>query len=265
MMTDRLFQYALHVLEIGLDSAPVLVYNWVINPPVSSGTGCETVLSEYGLCLSGEGGRMKTWIYIDGFNLYYGAVKDTPYRWLDLHRMCQLLLPGHQIAKIKYFTARVSGRSNDLSQPTRQQTYLRALRTLANLEIILGRFLSHEIMMPLAQPAPGGQRFVRVIKTEEKGSDVNIATHLINDGYKKEYETAVIVTNDSDLLEPIRIVRSELGLTVGVLNPHKNPTSKVLARHASFVRQIRQGVLAASQFPTVLTDAQGTFHKPPGW
>ena len=158
---------------------------------------------------------MKTWIYIDGFNLYYGAV--------------------------------------------------RALRTLANLEIILGRFLSHEIMMPLAQPVPGGQRFVRVIKTEEKGSDVNIAAHLINDGYKKEYETAVIVTNDSDLLEPIRIVRSELGLTVGVLNPHKNPTSKVLARHASFVRQIRQGVLAASQFPAVLNDTQGTFHKPPGW
>lgn len=52
---------------------------------------------------------MKTWAYIDGFNLYYGAVKDTPYRWLDLSRMCQLLLPGHQIAKIKYFTARVSG------------------------------------------------------------------------------------------------------------------------------------------------------------
>ena len=48
----------------------------------------------------------------------------------------------------------------------------------------------------------------------------------------------MIVTNDSDLLEPIRIVGSELGLTVGVLNPHKNPTSKVLARHASFVRQI---------------------------
>lgn len=208
---------------------------------------------------------MKTWVYIDGFNLYYGAVKDTPYRWLDLNGMCQRLLPGYQIARIKYFTARVSGRSNDLSQPTRQQTYFRALRTLANLEIILGRFLSHEVMMPLAQPAPGGQRFVRVIKTEEKGSDVNIATHLINDGYKSAYETAVIVTNDSDLLEPIRIVRSELGLAVGVLNPHKNPTSKVLARHASFVRQIRQGVLAASQFPAELTDAHGVFHKPPSW
>lgn len=120
-------------------------------------------------------------------------------------------------------------------------------------------------MMPLAQPNPGGPRFAKVIKTEEKGSDVNIATHLINDGYKKRYEAAVLVTNDSDLLEPIKIVRKELGLPVGILNPHKNPTSRVLAQHASFVRQIRRGVLVASQFPDELTDAHGSFHKPGGW
>jgi len=208
---------------------------------------------------------METWVYIDGFNLYYGAVKDTPYKWLDLHRMCAMLLHNHEVTRIKYFTARVSARSDDPGKPTRQQIYLRALRTLPNLEIIFGRFLSHEVMMPLAQPILGGSRFVKVIKTEEKGSDVNIAAHLINDGYKKRYQAAVIVTNDSDLLEPIRIVRVELGLTVGVLNPHKNPTSRVLAQQASFVRQIRHGVLAASQFPDELTDAHGSFHKPGDW
>jgi hypothetical protein len=133
------------------------------------------------------------------------------------------------------------------------------------LEIIFGRFLSHDVMMPLTQPIPGGAKFAKVIKTEEKGSDVNIATHLINDGYKKLYEAAVLVTNDSDLLEPIKIVRKELGLPVGILNPHKNPTSRVLAQHASFVRQIRQGVLVASQFPDELTDAHGRFHKPTSW
>ncbi|MCB0229424.1 MAG: NYN domain-containing protein [Anaerolineae bacterium] len=208
---------------------------------------------------------MTTWVYIDGFNLYYGAIKGTPYKWLDLHQMCALLLREHEITRIKYFTARVSARSDDPGKPTRQQIYLRALRTLPNLEIILGRFLSHEVMMPLAQPIPGGSKFAKVIKTEEKGSDVNIAAHLINDGYKKEYQTAVIVTNDSDLLAPITIVRTELGLPVGILNPHKNPTSRVLAQNASFVRQIRQGVLTASQFPDVLIDAQGAFHKPPSW
>lgn len=208
---------------------------------------------------------METWVYIDGFNLYYGAVKDTLYKWLDLHRMCAMLLHDHEVTRIKYFTARVSARSDDPGKPTRQQIYLRALQTLPNLEIIFGRFLSHEVMMPLAQPIPGGSRFAKVIKTEEKGSDVNIAAHLINDGYKKRYEAAVIVTNDSDLLEPIRIVRVELGLPVGVLNPHKNPTSRVLAQQASFVRQIRQGVLAASQFPDVLTDTHGEFRKPASW
>lgn len=208
---------------------------------------------------------MKTWVYIDGFNLYYGAVKNTPYKWLDLHRMGALLLPGHQITKIKYFSARVTARVDDPYKPTRQQIYLRALKTLPNLEIILGKFLTHDVMMPLSQPAPGGPRLVKVIKTEEKGSDVNIAAHLINDGYKKEYETAVIVTNDSDLSEPIRIVDLELGLPVGILNPHKQPTSKVLAQHASFVKQIRQGVLAASQFPEKLADAHGVFHKPVSW
>ncbi len=48
---------------------------------------------------------MKTWVYVDGFNLYYGALKGTPHKWLDLSRMSVLLLPGYQITKIKYFAA----------------------------------------------------------------------------------------------------------------------------------------------------------------
>jgi uncharacterized LabA/DUF88 family protein len=208
---------------------------------------------------------VQTRIYVDGFNLYYGAVKSTPYKWLNVRRMCELLLPGYSITKVKYFTARVSARKDDPDKPTRQQIYLRALRTLPDLEIIYGTFLSHDIVMPLAEPIPGGPKFAKIIKTEEKGSDVNIAAHLINDGYRKAYDVAVIVTNDSDLLEPIRIVRAELGLPVGILNPHEHTPSRVLLQHASFIRQIRKGVLAASQFPETLTDAKGPFHKPRAW
>lgn len=204
---------------------------------------------------------MKTIVYVDGFNLYYGALKATPYRWLDLSRLCRLLLPQHQIVRIKYFTASVSARPNDPHQPTRQQTYLRALRTLPNLDIIFGHFLAHEILMPLAGKP---NQTVRVIKTEEKGSDVNIAAYLVHDGHKGLYDTAVLITNDSDLLEPLKIVRYELNLPVGVLNPQKK-ASRVLAQHASFIKQIRQGVLAASQFPTPLQDANGIFHKPGTW
>jgi len=114
--------------------------------------------------------HMKVNVYIDGFNLYYGAVKGTPYRWLNLEEMCRLLLPRDQILQIKYFTALVNARRSDPDQRSRQETFLRALATIPNLSIIYGFFLTHEIMMPLAPPARGYQK---VIKTEEKGVNVS--------------------------------------------------------------------------------------------
>ncbi len=204
---------------------------------------------------------VKVNIYVDGFNLYYGAVKGTPYRWLNIAEMCSLLLPRDQILQIKYFTALVNPRRSDPDQRSRQETFLRALATIPNLSIVYGFFLTHEIMMPLAPPARGYQK---VIKTEEKGSDVNLATHLLIDGFDDAYELAVIVSNDSDLLEPIKVVTQRLGKPVGILNPHRVPSAALLP-HAKFVKQIRRGVLAQSQFPNMLTDLRGTFSRPAGW
>ncbi len=205
---------------------------------------------------------MKINIYIDGFNLYYGAIKNTPYKWLDILKMSQLLFPNDTINQIKYFSARVSARPNDPDQPIRQATYWRALQTIPNLSIIEGTFLTKPVMMPVFNTNP--QQYVRVIKTEEKGSDVNLGIHMLNDGYKKDYDLAVMITNDSDLLEPMRIVKQDLGLPVGLVNPHRTPSFS-LRQHAAFIKQIRQGVLRASQFPVSLTDKNGTFHKPASW
>ena len=205
---------------------------------------------------------MKINIYIDGFNLYYGSLRGTQYKWLNPMTMCRLLFPRDTINKIKYFTARVSARPSDPDQPIRQNTYFRALRTLPEIEIIEGSFLTKEVMMPLANSNP--QQYVRVIKTEEKGSDVNLAVNLLNDGFRRDYELAVMVTNDSDLLEPLRIVKNELGLPVGLVNPQRNPSFH-LKQYANFIKKLRTGVLGASQFPQSLTDAHGTFHKPAGW
>ena len=207
---------------------------------------------------------MKTNVYIDGFNLFYGALKGTPYKWLDIAALCQHLLPKNQIHRIKYFSAHVNQRPDDPDKRVKQQTYLRALKTLPNLEIILGHFLSQRCFMPLAGQPVGQPKFVKVIKTEEKGSDVNLAIHLLNDGYKNDYEVAVLITNDSDLLEAIRIVRQDLNLPVGILNPHPQP-SHALIKHTSFIKPIRKGALAASQFPDVLTDDNGSFYKPASW
>lgn len=206
--------------------------------------------------------RMKLNVYIDGFNLYYGSLKNTPFKWLDLLKMSQLLFPNDQINNVKYFTARVSARRHDLDQPIRQQTYFRALQTLPGVEIIEGRFLTKPTRMPLAIANP--PQFVQVVKTEEKGSDVNLAVHLLHDAYRGDFEVAAMVTNDSDLLEPMRIVQTELNLPVGLVNPQTHPSFH-LRSQATFMKTLRPGVLRASQLPSSLTDTNGTFHKPTGW
>jgi hypothetical protein len=202
------------------------------------------------------------YVYVDGFNLYYGAVKDSPYRWLNLGALCTRMLPADNIVTIKYFTAIVSARPHDPQQPVRQQIYLRALRTVPNIQIIFGHFLTHSCRMCLTGINP--PKKVWVDKTEEKGSDVNIAAHLVHDGHLKRYEVAVVVSNDSDLMEPVRIVRQELGIPIGILNPHQHH-SVALKPQATFMKRIRQSDVAACQFPNTMTDARGQFHKPPTW
>ena len=107
-------------------------------------------------------------------------------------------------------------------------------------------------------------RYARVLRSEEKGSDVNLAAHLVNDAHKGRIEVAIVVTNDSDLIEPIRIVTQEVGLAVGVLNPCRQPAGG-LRGAASFYTVLRPTAPAKCQFPDTLADAKGAFSKPPGW
>lgn len=151
------------------------------------------------------GNHLKTNVYIDGFNLYYGSLKGTPYKWLDIGKLCRELLPMHTIQTIKFFTARVSARPHDPQLQVRQQIYFRALKIIPNVTIVYGHFSTHSVPMILSGIVPT-QR-VWVDKTEEKGSDVNLATHLLHDGFRGMFEAAVLITNDSDLTEPVRVVR----------------------------------------------------------
>jgi len=216
----------------------------------------------------------RTMIYVDAFNLYYGALKRSPYRWLNLESLFRNVFPKNDIVGIRYFTALVNAQPGNVDQPQRQQLYLRALRTLPLVTIIKGHYLCHPKTMPLAHPQPGGKRFAEVLFTEEKGSDVNLASHLLMDGVKDRYDCAIVVSGDSDLATPITMVREELKKTVGVLLPQsigggaqKQPRKSAKLRQvASFFREgIRSGVLSTSQFPSVLSDADGNFSKPGKW
>jgi uncharacterized LabA/DUF88 family protein len=205
-------------------------------------------------------------VYIDGFNLYYGCVKGTAYRWLDLDALCRRLLPNEHIGRIRYFTARVSARPNDPNGPVRQMVYLRALATRPAITVHFGHFLTNVATMPLAKPPLVGSKKARVLKTEEKGSDVNLASHLLLDGFRVDYDTAVVISNDSDLREPVRMVRYELRKRVGVINPHPaSRRSRELSEEAHFFKQIRESALATCLFPDSLVDTTGTFQKPKGW
>jgi hypothetical protein len=208
---------------------------------------------------------LRTNVYIDGFNFYYRCVKGTPYKWLDFSILARLLLPGNAtVNRIRYFTARITPLPGNPDAPARQQVYLRALGTIPNLDVTFGHFLTNETTMPLAVAPSGGPKVVRVLRTDEKGSDVNFATYLLLDAFKKDCQAALIISNDSDLVEPIRIVRDQFGLRIVLAVPPKNP-SVTLLKQAHLIRRVRQGVLQASQFPDELTDSVGTFRKPATW
>lgn len=226
---------------------------------------------------------MTTFVYVDGFNLYHMRLqRQRQFRWLNLKAMAdQLVQPPHTISKVKFYTARVSG-NIDPAAPAKQQAYLSALGTVPEIEVTYGRFLFGEkwaflLQPPAARPASyswtlPGPRMVQVSKVEEKGSDVNLASHLVRDAFLNRFTEALVLSNDTDLVEPIRIVTQELGKRVGIIAPrrarqHQAPIpSPSLRRVASFVLYLDDNHLAAAQFPDSLSRTGAPpIIKPSSW
>jgi len=219
-------------------------------------------------------------VYFDGFNFYYGCFKNSnrrhwqSYKWLDLAAFIQKVFPNYSINRIRYFTALVNSNPLDPGQQTRQLTYLRALQTIPNLSVHQGRFARtakkrweadpRSFLPPYKPVIANPIRTVGVIEEEEKGSDVNLASYILIDGFAGEYDIGVIISNDSDLAEPIRLVKSVMGLKVALLNPRAQ-TATDLQGIADVYRTIRLGPIMASQFPSSLTDANGIITRPTAW
>ncbi|MGV0005569.1 MAG: NYN domain-containing protein [Candidatus Porifericomitaceae bacterium WSBS_2022_MAG_OTU9] len=201
---------------------------------------------------------LRTYVYIDGLNLYYRALRNCPeLKWLNVEVLCKCRLsPEYQINKINYYTAPVLG-TIDPGAPKRQAVYWKALETLPSLEIHKGRMQAKEKILPLVYkddrtiPLKPRPHMAQVWKCEEKGSDVALGAHLVRDACKGEFDVAVVITNDTDLYEPIRIVAEELSLPVGLLTPVARPAGS-LQRITSFVRRIDRNRLLRSQFPDAI-------------
>ena len=204
-------------------------------------------------------------VYIDGFNFYYRCVKGTPYKWLDISKWATgLLAPDFTIKRIRYYTARVRSLPGNPDAPLRQAMLLRALATIPNLTITYGHFLRSKPRLRLANPPPGGPDTVQVVKYSEKGSDVNLATDLLADAFDGDCEAVAIVSSDSDLLGPIKLVRQRFGSRIVIVRLPRGHSIE-LEKEADYVIKVHSGLLQASQFPPALKDAVGAFTKPAAW
>ena len=105
----------------------------------------------------------------------------------------------------------------------------------------------------------------RINFTQEKGFDVNLASHLVFDVLNSEADAFVVLSNDSDQVGPLKMLQTRTDAKLGLILPQENPGKELLGLKLPIVRRIRLGVLQSSQFPEVLNDSNGMFSKPKEW
>lgn len=246
---------------------------------------------------------MRVGIYVDGFNLYYGGRtlcgKGTAgWRWLDLRALATRLVSARQnwsgatIERVVYCTAMIDPVDNPGGHRD-QDRYIKALTASGSVDHIeLGRYISRIKKAPLAiedptrtdgHPLLWSAQWPLMVRDrdgapvhdatfmgsfahrEEKGSDVNVATHLLIDVMGGAVDAAVVISNDSDLSLPIRHVRNLVPL--GTVNPNKGYLAGALRGTASdgvgrhWWRQLTTADLRRNQLP----DPAGPYVRPDGW
>jgi hypothetical protein len=242
---------------------------------------------------------MRVGVYVDGFNLYYGARAlcgrgESGWRWLDVRALASTLLrhsewPEAEIERVVYCTARIDGASNQIGHHE-QDVYLKAIRAAGCVDFIeYGHYVSRVKKAPLATagrkgkpvlatsswpvmvqdgdgtPVPEARFMVSYAYREEKGSDVNVASHLLIDVLKGDVDAAIVISNDSDLRLPIQEAR--MRVPVGTVNPSRNRLAGDLkgdpddgvGKH--WWRQLTRADICGSQLP----DPCGSYRKPQPW
>lgn len=203
-------------------------------------------------------------IYIDGFNLYYGALRGTRHKWLNLEAYFRLLRPHDHVVSIRYFTALVSGPAKE-----RQEPYLRALETLPKVETILGKFKKSTVECTNSQcTLATDRRFFK--RKEEKRTDVSIGLWMLDDAYQDRCEHLILVSGDSDLVPAVQMVRGRFPQKrITVYVPANNPlrgAAVELRASAHTNRNLPLQLLPRAQFPAQIPDGGGgQIIKPPAW
>jgi 6-hydroxy-3-succinoylpyridine 3-monooxygenase len=230
---------------------------------------------------------LRTRVYIDGYNLYYGCLKGTSYKWLDLlmlfeqHILPSSTPPGKRSAllplAVKFFSAKIlekAAKAHDsVSSQARYHTALRKLYG-DRVELIEGYYSLIESKAKIVDAAepnkwPRECHDVLVWKLEEKQSDVNLALHAYHDAITGQVDQVVIVTNDTDIAPALAMIRAHTSIVIGLVVPAKQhirmPNSE-LSDKAHWIRShITDAELAASQLPRVIVSGKKPTIKPESW
>jgi len=215
---------------------------------------------------------MKTSFYVDGLNFYYGVFRRRnpaavpADKWLDWRSLASILVnEGDIVHKIHYFTASIERRDDDPEQGLRQETYFRALRRVQGVELHYGLFRRRPVWGELVHPRPESlgleaRRVVKVERYEEKGSDVNLATQLVEDSFTGGINHAIVVSNDTDLIAPIVAARKRI--RVSVISPQLRLDPKLdAAANAGWV--LDTSALRRCRLPIPARDDAGEWVVPP--
>lgn len=240
---------------------------------------------------AGQPRDLRTRVYVDGYNFYYGCLKGTFHKWLDLYELfARHVLPsvhfktaGHPVRSqllpeaLNYFTATIiesAARSSDsVSSQARYHTALRK-RHEGRIRIVEGYYSLtkvrvHRIDEQAAHRLPRDCERVPAWKLEEKQSDVNLALHAYHDSLTGQIDQAVIVSNDTDLVPAVRMIRSNTPVAVGLVVPTRDKARQPnadLAAHCNWIRShITDDELAGSQLPRVVVGGRKPTLKPDSW
>jgi len=213
-----------------------------------------------------------TIVYIDGYNLYYGLLKGTADKWLDLMRFSKELLgPEHNVVSVKYFTSWVKPHPYDPAAIERQNVYLQAVKSMVSVETTLGFYSKRRKMLPAVDEScrhcpTTSDGLVRVVVLEEKRTDVNMAVSMVVDAAKPTVDCVAVITGDSDQVGAIEAVRYVYGKRALVFNPHEK-FSENLKRAASYYKNIPRDLPARCQLPDAIpVGTHGNFiRRPVAW
>lgn len=195
-------------------------------------------------------------VYVDGFNLYFGMLESgIKGKWLNLIALANALLkPNQELVAVKYFTSRVG---NDPEKQKRQTIYIEALETV-NVQIFFGHYQKGS-----TECLRCGNKWMTF---NEKMTDVNIATHLLIDAFQDNYDMAMLISGDSDLVPPIKNIHqlfTDKRVFVA-FPPHRHNSSLSLVAKGSLI--IGRKKILVSQFPSTLIKESGfILNKPKEW